>query len=472
MRFRHALIRDVAYGGIPKSVRAETHERFARWLESNAGAGFGDHDEIVGYHLEQSARLGLELGRPDAVLAARAGERLGAAGRRALWRGDNRAAAALLERAVELLRASRVDVALELDLASVQQAPPGAAAIAAKAAEGARDAGDFSGEAAARVVDAFQRLLFGQGSPDEVDTLASDAIPLLEQAGNDACLVHVWSAFGFGVANVRGEYAEWARAAGEALRHARLAGQRPAHLFYLEVPLLVGPIPADEALATLDAALPELPHPSILIVRSQFLAMLGRFEEAWPTAHQASDRLRELAAGPHAGGEYTLAEIAALDGNHALAAEYMEQYCDYLAEHGQHGLLSTFSPWLGRILCTLGRFDEAAPRGELGRELGDEHDVLTQSLWRQVQARVESHRGRNEDAERLAREAVAMIEQTDALNFQAAAHSDLADVLAAADRTRESVAALHQALERYERKRNASAAGQVRLRLEALRETT
>jgi len=472
MRFRHALIRDVAYGGIPKSVRAETHERFARWLESNAGAGFGDHDEIVGYHLEQSARLGLELGRPDAVLAARAGERLGAAGRRALWRGDNRAAAALLERAVELLRASRVDVALELDLASVQQAPPAAAAIAAKAAEGARDAGDFSGEAAARVVDAFQRLLFGQGSPDEVDTLASDAIPLLEQAGNDACLVHVWSAFGFGVANVRGEYAEWARAAGEALRHARLAGQRPAHLFYLEVPLLVGPIPADEALATLDAALPELPHPSILIVRSQFLAMLGRFEEAWPTAHQASDRLRELAAGPHAGGEYTLAEIAALDGNHALAAEYMERYCDYLAEHGQHGLLSTFSPWLGRILCTLGRFDEAAPRGELGRELGDEHDVLTQSLWRQVQARVESHRGRNEDAERLARQAVAMIEQTDALNFQAAAHSDLADVLAAADRTRESVAALHQALERYERKRNASAAGQVRLRLEALRGTT
>jgi class 3 adenylate cyclase/tetratricopeptide (TPR) repeat protein len=472
MRFRHALIRDVAYGAIPKSVRAETHESFAAWLESNAGEGFGDHDEIVGYHLEQSARLSQELGRPDAVLAARAGERLGAAGRRALWRGDNRAAAALLERAVELLRASRLDVALELDLASVQQAPPEAAAIAARAAEGARDAGDLSGEAAARVVDGFQRLLFGQGSPDEVDSLADVAIPLLEQANDDACLVHVWAAYGFGVANVRGQYAEWARAAGKCLRHARLAGQRPAHLFYLEVPLIVGPIPADEALATLDAALPEAPHPSVLIVRSQFLAMLGRFDEAWPNARQASDRLRELAAGPHAGGEYTLAEIAALDGKHALAAEYMEQYCDYLAEHGQQGLLSTFSPWLGRILCTLGRFDEAASRSELGRELGDEHDVLTQSLWRQVRARVDSHRGRHEDAERLAREAVAMIEQTDALNFQAAAHADLADVLAAAGRTAEAVAALEQALDRYERKRNASAAAQVRTRVEALREDT
>ena len=472
MRFRHTLIRDVAYGAIPKSVRAETHESFAAWLQSNARAGFGDHDEIVGYHLEQSARFKQELGRPDAALAARAGERLGAAGRRALWRGDNRAAAALLERAVELLRPTRVDVALELDLASVQQAPPEAAAIATRAAEGAHSAGDLSGEAAARVVDAFQRLLFGEGSPEEVDTLAGVAIPLLEQAENDACLVHVWAAFGFGVANVRGQYAEWARAAGEALRHARLAGQRPAHLFYLEVPLLVGPMPADEALGTLDAALPDVPHPSVLIVRSQFLAMLGRFDEAWPSARHASDQLRELAAGPHAGGEYTLAEIAALAGNHALAAQYMEQYCDYLSEHGQHGLLSTFAPWLGRILCILGRFDEAEPRGELGRELGDEHDVLTQSLWRQVQARVDSHRGRHENAESLAREAVAMIEQTDALNFQAGALSDLADVLAAAGRTREAVAALDQALERYERKGNASAAGQVSTRLEALRENT
>ena len=366
MRFRHTLIRDVAYGAIPKSVRAETHESFAAWLQSNAGAGFGDHDEIVGYHLEQSARFKQELGRPDAVLAARAGERLGAAGRRALWRGDNRAAAALLDRAVELLRPTRVDVALELDLASVQQAPPEAAAIATRAAEGAHAAGDLSGEAAARVVDAFQRLLFGEGSPEEVDTLAGVAIPLLEQAENDACLAHVWAAFGFGVANVRGQYAEWARAAGKALRHARLAGQRPAHLFYLEVPLLVGPMPADEALGTLDAALPDVPHPSVLIVRSQFLAMLGRFDEAWPSARHASDQLRELAAGPHAGGEYTLAEIAALDGNHALAAQYMEQYCDYLSEHGQHGLLSTFAPWLGRILCILGRFDEAEPRGRVG----------------------------------------------------------------------------------------------------------
>jgi hypothetical protein len=62
-----------------------------------------------------------------------------------------------------------------------------------------------------------------------------------------------------------------------------------------------------------------------------------------------------------------------------------------------------------------------------------------------------------------------MIEQTDALNFQAGALSDLAEVLTAAGRAGEAAAALDQALERYERKGNVSAAGQVRPRLEALR---
>ena len=33
-RFRHQLIRDAAYEGMPKELRAELHERFADWLEA------------------------------------------------------------------------------------------------------------------------------------------------------------------------------------------------------------------------------------------------------------------------------------------------------------------------------------------------------------------------------------------------------------------------------------------------------
>src|SRR5205807_1810098 len=60
-RFRHLLIRDAAYDGLPKAARAELHERFARWLQAQ-GAGLVELDEILGYHFEQAHRYRVELG--------------------------------------------------------------------------------------------------------------------------------------------------------------------------------------------------------------------------------------------------------------------------------------------------------------------------------------------------------------------------------------------------------------------------
>ncbi len=65
--FQHVLVRDVAYGSIPKATRAELHERLARWLDTRPDA----LDEIVGFHLEQAYRCGAELGDPDPALAER-----------------------------------------------------------------------------------------------------------------------------------------------------------------------------------------------------------------------------------------------------------------------------------------------------------------------------------------------------------------------------------------------------------------
>ena len=103
-RFRHLLIRDTAYDSLPKAVRADLHERFADWSDSYAG--LPELDEIVGYHLERSARylreLGLDVVRSDR-LAERAGERLATAGLAAIERGDVHAVCNLLSRAVALL---------------------------------------------------------------------------------------------------------------------------------------------------------------------------------------------------------------------------------------------------------------------------------------------------------------------------------------------------------------------------------
>ena len=195
--------------------------------------------------------------------------------------------------------------------------------------------------------------------------------------------------------------------------------------------------------------------------------MLGRFDEAWAIALPVSERLREL--GGNAGGEHVLAEIAALAGDHAAAVGHLRRYCDLLERRGNRASLSTYAPQLGRSLCALGRYDEAEPLAQLGRELGGEQDLATQMLWRQVQARVHAHRGEHAEAERLAREAVAIAERTDALNLQGDALCDLAEVLAAAGRPGEATAALEQALERYERKKNLAMLAQVRPKLEGLR---
>src|SRR5262249_9037720 len=155
-------------------------------------------------------------------------------------------------------------------------------------------------------------------------------------------------------------------------------------------------------------------------------------------------------------------------GGSGAAAGRLRGFGDSPAGPGQRGLLSTFAPLLGRSLCALGEYDEAEPQAQLGRELGEEHDVATQAVWRQVQARVDSSRGLDAEAEVLAREAVALIDRTDALNCQGAALADLGEVLAGAGRVEEAAAAFGEALDRYELKRNVAAATQVRSRLETL----
>jgi tetratricopeptide (TPR) repeat protein len=81
-----------------------------------------------------------------------------------------------------------------------------------------------------------------------------------------------------------------------------------------------------------------------------------------------------------------------------------------------------------------------------------------------------ARRGELAEAERLAREAVAMGEETDMIDTQADAYADLAEVLSLAGRSEEAIEAFDQALGRYERKGNVVMAERMRERLAALRE--
>ncbi|MFN2428054.1 MAG: AAA family ATPase, partial [Candidatus Binatia bacterium] len=118
LRFHHLLIRDAAYRRLLKGTRAELHGRLADWIETQA-AGAAEHDETIGWHLEQSYQLLRELGPLDdrgRALGEKAAGHLAAAGRRALARDDLSLAAGLLGRALPCLdrdAASRAELALD-----------------------------------------------------------------------------------------------------------------------------------------------------------------------------------------------------------------------------------------------------------------------------------------------------------------------------------------------------------------------
>ena len=99
-RFKHLLIREVAYGGLTKSARAELHAGFATWLYDR---GVEELVEICAYHLDQAVTLRVEIdGAAPGKLVSRAASALEIAGKRALAREANRSGRQLLLRAIEL----------------------------------------------------------------------------------------------------------------------------------------------------------------------------------------------------------------------------------------------------------------------------------------------------------------------------------------------------------------------------------
>ena len=345
-RFRHLLIRDAAYDALSKATRAELHERFADWLEQR-GADLVELDEILGHHLEQAARYKSELEQADSALAERAAQRLAAAGRRALGRGDDRAAASLLERALTLTRPRKSDVHVEVDLAqAVRSDPRRATRIADDAAERAAATGDREGEALARVVSARFRLEY-EDTVDELDALAREALPLLEQANDHAGLAHVWNAFSE-AAKFRGHWGEHGQALERALHHARLAGWQTAHPFDLVKAYILGPEPADEllghtrpadagAVSSSSSARPRAAAGDARPTR-RGLAGCARGERAPARADRRRRRRGELG------------QAAAVAGDHETAARYLRVFCNRLERLHLLNNLSSYAPMLGRSL--------------------------------------------------------------------------------------------------------------------------
>jgi class 3 adenylate cyclase/tetratricopeptide (TPR) repeat protein len=472
-RFGHLLIRDAAYDALPKAVRAELHARFAAWLEEH-GAELVELDEILGYHLEQACRYRAELGLPqDDELAASARDRLTAGGRRAYLRQDHRAAVSLLERAASLVPSEEIDVGLETDLVDALFETRGGDALrrADSLAERASARGDRVGELCGRVQEGLLRtFLEPEGATDRLAALLEQALPIFEAAGDDLALYTAYRALGQ-VANMRAQIDAGLEAFERAFVHAQRAGLPHELLAWRAAFRVFGTTPVLELLAWLDEQEARgVRDIGLREYRGEALAMLGRFDEARALLAEARAVLAER------GGGILLAtttgmisvNVELLAGDPAVAAELGAEGCRLLDELGEQSQLSTAAGLLAQALYALDRLDEADAWAGRAAELGASDDAYTQILWRQVRAKVLARRGEHAEAERFAREAVAICEETDMLDQQGDVYADLGEVLSLAGRPKEAAEALEQALARYERKGNVVMAGRTRERLAAV----
>ena len=481
-RFRHQLIRDAAYKGIPKGERAGLHEGFARLIEDRAGPNIVEVEEILGYHLEQAFHYRTQLGLPDertAALAGEAAEHLARAGSRAHARGDADGASNLLGRAAVLLPEedpARAELLGTLGSALVLAGRFAEAdavlteAIAAGAASGNRRL-----ELHSVLERAFLRALTDREGVEELRQVAEQALPVLEELGDELGLAKAWRR----IADVQwmvNHWSEQAQALEQALVHAERAGdQREAAgaLMRLPMSLYYGPMPVGEATARAEAILERaqgarVVQSTALVCLAGLHAQSGHFEDARRLLAQGRAISDELGFRVWVAG-FSLAagDIEMLADDPAAAERELRRGYEALEAMGERGLLSTVAAELARAVCAQGRYEEAEELTKVSEVLARPLDVAAQISWRTVRATCAAGGDDLAGAEALARDALHAVEQTDDLNRHARVLSDLAAVVRRAGHEAESRSLEERALELFERRGNVVSAEKARSKLGA-----
>jgi class 3 adenylate cyclase/tetratricopeptide (TPR) repeat protein len=467
LRFHHVLLRDAAYNGISKEVRAELHERFADWLERSAGERLGEYAEILGHHLDSAYRYRREL-RPvddhDLDLARRAGERLAAAGSAAFDRGDMLAAESLLSRAVELLPPDHelrgaLLPRLSEALMSTGQLERADAVLNDVFTSGSAFA-DQRLQAHIMLVRSVQRLFTPEGGAEAGRQEVTHAIPLFEQAGDELGLARAWRLLSIvHLAFLRFSDAE--EAMDHAAAHAASAGDRRVELEALSwLPLFVwaGPARPDlgvhrchEIVVRADGD-PQV-EANALMAGAAFEAMQGRFEEARHAAFSSRAILEDLGLRVSIAGPWAQLDgwIEFFAGDYSAAERALQLGYGALEQMGETGWLSTVAVLLAQALYAQGRYEEAERLTDRSEEITGPDDLYSQILIRSVRAKLYARRGETIDGERLSREAVQLANATDFLLLQGETFMDLAEVLQLAGRD-DFGSAVRSAVRIYERK--------------------
>jgi ATP/maltotriose-dependent transcriptional regulator MalT len=147
--------------------------------------------------------------------------------------------------------------------------------------------------------------------------------------------------------------------------------------------------------------------------------------------------------------------IEMLDGELADAEDLLRAGDLELERMHAAGPRAAVAALLARVLLLQGRSEEAEELTRACERIAPPNQLDAQVKWRSIRAIVLARRGEAEEAERLAREAVSQVDETDQLDSRAEARVDLAEVLRLGGRGGEAARELGRAIILYREKGNA-----------------
>jgi class 3 adenylate cyclase/tetratricopeptide (TPR) repeat protein len=416
-RFKHQLIREVAYTSLAKLARAQHHARFAEWLGERAGE---DLLEIRAYHLDQAVEFLTELeGAPPEELANDTAAALVKAARRAIAREAYASARKLGVRSLELRPtlgaryiAARAAWRLQ-DLATVE-------VEMRKVRDEARAEGD-------RVIEAIALTALGEAhlrreaDPAGAMELVDAALELL--AGEAEPAAH------FDALTVRVSIAAWRGEIDDAVKHMERAFAVAMDSGRKDLQTM-----ASQALAQLHLGRLEFEEAELLITRAlelasesgsvrarigatfsygQFLRAKGELSAAETIYEEVRSTATELGLQHFA--MYAVAQLGWLArrrGDVKQAEKLLREAARTAAARGDRGYLPEVEAQLACTLVEAGKVEEAErfaleARAGVGPEDPSAVVAATAAL-----GHVRSAQGRDEEGEELIREALTIAQQS------------------------------------------------------------
>ena len=415
-RFKHVLIREVAYSGLSKSARAEHHKAFAEWLKERAG---DELLEIRAFHLDRATALLAELdGSAPVELQHEAAEALTEAGLRAFAREANRTARQHFVRAVELeptlrrryLAARAADRLSDLPAVAREMEEVLAAAIGE---------GDRWTQGRALVTLAEAVLLRG-ADVQAAEQMIDEALEVFEPGDLEGRYRALRARAS--IAWARGDLAKEEQMMLEGLELARQAGRKD---FESE---------ASDELASVYLARLELDRAAPLVEQAILLAeqsgsaeargralrfagqlhlQRGELEDAAAALEGAREHLSEAGAAWALGRTLNFAAwVARYQGDLTRSERIFRESIRLLATLEDRATLCESQRSLAELLLAEGRVDEAERFALAARETVGPHDLTSLATTAMSLGLVRAAQGRDEEAEELLREAYDTISTT------------------------------------------------------------